>query len=97
MNAFHWAADRGQSEVVEILIRHDASLEAKNMYGGTVLGGAVWSAVNRLRPGHLRVIEALLRAGARVSEVAYPSGNEQVDEILRRYGAGERGGGATVR
>lgn len=90
MNAFHWAADRGQSEVVEILIRDGASLEAKNMYGGTVLGGAVWSAAHELRPGHSQVIEALLRAGARVGEVSYPSGNRQVDEILRRHGAGEQ-------
>ena len=39
-NAFHWAANRGQLKVVEILIRNNAALETQNSYGGTVLGFA---------------------------------------------------------
>ncbi len=88
LNAFHWAADRGQLEAVRILIRHHAPLEVRNSYGGTVLGCTLYSAFHTLRPQHLEIIEALLAAGADVRAVDYPPGNERIDELLRRYGAG---------
>jgi hypothetical protein len=57
------------------------------MYGGTVLGCAVWSAVYEPRPDHAPIIEALLEAGADVREAEYPSGSDAVDGLLRRFGA----------
>jgi hypothetical protein len=57
------------------------------MYGGTVLGTAVWSEINEPRPGHLQIIEDLLAAGARLVEAGYATRHEQVDAVLRRYGA----------
>jgi hypothetical protein len=57
------------------------------MYNGTALGTAVWAAVHEPKPAHLRIIEELLRGGANVNEAGYPSGNPQVDELLRRHGA----------
>lgn len=87
-NAFHWAANRGQLKAVEILVRNKAALETQNSYGGTVLGSAVWSAVHEQRADHIRIIKTLLDAGAEVGAADYPSGNEQVDELLREYGAG---------
>jgi hypothetical protein len=86
-NGFHWAADRGQLETVLLLIRRNVPLEIKNMYGGTVLGAAVWSAVHETRANHIPIIEALIRAGARLDAAGYPTGNERVDEVLRRHGA----------
>lgn len=86
-NGFHWAANRGQLETVKLLIERRAPLEIKNMYGGTVLGMAVWSAINEPRANHLAIIEALLVAGAKVGEAGYPTGNRAVDEVLRRCGA----------
>ena len=86
LNGFHWAANRGQLDVVLLLIRHEAHLETRSMYGGTVLGTAVWSAINEPRPDHLRIIEALIKAGARVDDVDYPSGSERIDEVFRRLG-----------
>lgn len=84
LNAFHWAANRGQLEAVRLLIRHRAPLEVRNSYGGTVLGCAVWSAVHEPRPDHPRIVEALLDAGAAVKEATYPSGDERIDALLRR-------------
>jgi hypothetical protein len=84
MNAFHWAANRGQFETVRLLIARNAPLEIKNMYGGTVLATTVWSAVHERKPDHLAIVEALMAAGANVEEADYPSGDEQVDELLRR-------------
>ena len=88
LNAFHWAANRGQLPVVEALIRHKARLETRNAYGGTVLGCVVWSAIHEPKPAHIRIIEVLLEAGARVREADFPTGHDGVDLVLRRYGAG---------
>src|ERR1700730_18288159 len=64
LDAFHWAVNRGQLAVVRLLLRHNASLETRSMYGGTVLGTAIWSARNEPRRDHLEIIEELLSAGA---------------------------------
>jgi len=85
LNGLHWAANRGQLEVVSLLIDHKAALESRNMYGGTVLDTAVWSAINEPKPNHLAIIEALLNAGAIIDEKVYPSGKEAVDEVFRRF------------
>jgi hypothetical protein len=87
LDGFHWAANRGQLDTVRLLISRQARLETRSMYGGTVLGTAVWSAINEPRADHLRIIEALIEAGAHLDEASYPTGNDLVDETLRRYGA----------
>lgn len=90
LNALHWAANRGRSATVRLLLRHGAPMEVRNSYDGTVLGCAVWSAVHEPKPGHPAVVEALLEAGAVVTEAAYPSGNAHLDDILRRFGARQK-------
>jgi hypothetical protein len=87
LNAFHWAANRGQLDAVRLLLRRGAPLEARNRYDGTVLGTAIWSAVHEPRPAHAQIIEELLQAGARVQDAGYPSGNAAIDAVLRRFGA----------
>lgn len=87
LNGFHWAANRGNLETVEFLIRRNAPLEELNIYGGTVLGTAVWSAIHEPRPDHLAIIEALARAGAELDAVQLPTGNDQIDGLLQRLGA----------
>jgi uncharacterized protein len=69
MTALHWAADRGDREMTEVLVYAGADLEA-----GTRIG--------RYRPlhlasrnGHSEVVQALLGAGARVDAVTDPSGS----------------------
>src|SRR5207249_4690452 len=66
LNGFHWAANRGRLSTVELLIQRKAPLENRNMYGGTVLGTTVWSAIHEPRANHLAILEALIRAGARL-------------------------------
>jgi len=57
----HWAVIGGHLDTVEMLLRHNPPLEAKNGYGGTVYGQALWSGAPDA------IVEALLAAGARRS------------------------------
>jgi hypothetical protein len=84
LNAFHWAVNRGQLEAVRLLIRWRALFGTRSMHGGNVLDTAVWSAINEPRPDHLRIIEELVEAGARLEQEPFPTGHADIDEILRR-------------
>ncbi len=93
LDALHWAANRGQLEVVKLLIAHGAKLET--LYGGTVLGATVWASANETRPTHPEIVSALLDAGANLNDADYPCGNRSVDEILARYWRAKDGPAAT--
>ena len=84
LNAFHWAANRGQLAVVKLLIQYRAPLETKNAYGGTVLGSTLHAAIHEPKPDHLSIIETLIDAGARLDAVKFPTGNTTIDELIRR-------------
>lgn len=64
MAAFHWAANRGNLDVVNLLIERGAPLEQKNMYDGTVLGCTLWAAIHEHKPEHGPIVDALVEAGA---------------------------------
>lgn len=64
LNAFHWAANRGRLDTVRFLLEHEVPLDTRNMYGGTVLGCAKWSAVHEPKPSHQEIIAVLEKAGA---------------------------------
>jgi hypothetical protein len=83
----HLAAHHGEIGIMKLLIERGAPLEAKNLYGGTVLGQATWSCMNSGLPAdYAAVVELLLDAGADVREADYPTGHARVDELLRRHG-----------
>ena len=87
MDALHWATNRGQLESVRMLLKRKLPLEARNSHGTTVLGTAIWSAINEPKPRHLQIIYELLNAGALVSNVRYPTGSEHIDELLGKHAA----------
>jgi ankyrin repeat protein len=86
--ALHCAVIGGHLDIVKLLLERGAPLEAKNEYGGTVLGQATWCVMNfDDRVDYVPIVETLLDAGAKVEEADYPTGNERVDDVLRRHGA----------
>lgn len=66
MPGFHSASCRGHVDTVKMLIRRNAPMEQLNMYGGTVLGQTLWSAVNEPQDGQAASIVLLIEAGANV-------------------------------
>ena len=83
--ALHHATGSADLETIGLLIRRGAPLEKENMYGGTVLGQAIWFAFNgdprRVRE-YAEVIDALIAAGARTD--AYPRMAEHIADVRRR-------------
>lgn len=82
MTGLHLAAHDGHLDTVKLLLAHNAPLEVKNSYGGTVLDQTLWSAVNHPRPAHREIVEALIAAGAKV-EADWLTGIPDIDELLR--------------
>lgn len=87
--ALHAATGTGDLRTIDLLIRRGAPLEKRNMYGGTVLGQAIWFAYHG-DPADLgdyvSVIDTLIAAGARTD--AYPKMEEQIEEVRNRARGG---------
>ena len=83
--ALHWAANRDDPEVVDLLIRAGANVKAANRYGVTPL----WLACIN---GNAAIVEMLLKAGADANTVL-PEG-ETVADDGRAHGQGRRREGA---
>jgi hypothetical protein len=88
MTPLHWAAGNGSVDLVKDLLARGASLEAMNRWEGTVLSSTAHFAIHFPAPGvdYPALLEMLIAAGAD-PRAAYPSGNEAIDELLRRHGA----------
>ncbi|HEX3102298.1 MAG TPA: hypothetical protein VHQ01_10915 [Pyrinomonadaceae bacterium] len=68
LSGFHWAASSARLNVIKLLIERKVPMEVENMYGGTVFGQAIWSAVNEWTPYHAEIVEELVKAGAVIEE-----------------------------
>jgi hypothetical protein len=80
LNGFHYAASSARLGVIRLLLERKVSLEVENMYGGTVLGQALWSAIHEYRAdrdSHADIIEALIEGGARIQAGTLEWWNEQ--------------------
>lgn len=85
--AIHIAAWRANHATLELLIQRGSPIDVPDGKGRTPLALAVKACVDsywteRRSP---ESVEALLRAGARVSEVRFPSGYAEVDALLRSH------------
>ena len=83
----HWAAIGGHLETIKLLLDRKAPLELNNIYGGTVLGQAMWSAAHGGDPDtYAQIMETLIAAGAEVFD-RHPPINKRIDELLANYGS----------
>jgi ankyrin repeat protein len=83
----HCAVITGQLETVKLLLKLNPSLEARNIYGGTVLGQTLWSAAHGGDPKlYSEIIETLIAAGAKLPPRHVPV-NKPIDDLLRQYGS----------
>jgi ankyrin repeat protein len=87
--ALHVAAWKAWPKTVKLLIDRGANVNAQDAKGRTPLMLAVKACVasywtNRRSP---ESVDALLKAGALVSGVDYPSGYAEVDALLQAYAA----------
>ena len=82
------ASQRGRRDMVEMLLGYEASVELKNDYGGTALGSALYFLANHPVPDadYAGVIELLLNAGSEFNFSDKATGNDEVDDMLRRRG-----------
>ena len=96
MTGLHWAMVGGHLDTIKLLLDRQAPLEARNSYGGTVLGCLIWAVANS-DPAYrwpdpdtdwAAIVRMLIDAGAKVQETDsdFPTGNERVDQLLRRHG-----------
>jgi len=87
--ALHSAAWRARPATVKFLLERGARVDALDAKGRTALMLAVRACVDSYWKERRTAesVEALLRAGATVRGVEYPSGYAEVDELLRAHGA----------
>jgi ankyrin repeat protein len=82
--ALHCAVISGHPDTIELLLQHNPPLEAKNIYGGTVLGQALWSAAHGGDPEtYLKILEILIAAGAKLPPRHTPV-NPRIDAWLEQ-------------
>lgn len=81
LTGLHWATERGSLEVIRTLLTHDAPLEAKNNFGGTVLGQTLWFALNGPHVGvdYPAMLAVLIAAGAHIPATLTPPAQQLID------------------
>lgn len=93
----HWALFTPQVHTVKLLLERGARLNAVNIYGGDVLGQALWSLVNnRNSADFVPAFEVLLEHGAVIEDGTLgwlakqklpDEVKTKVEELLRKHGA----------
>ena len=87
--ALHWACWKGYADLVEVLLEHGASLTSQDQqYHATSAGWFGHGVRNCGEAGgdYAGVARLLLAAGATIAAADIPTGNADVDAVLREHG-----------
>jgi ankyrin repeat protein len=87
--ALHWACWKGYPDLVKLPIDRGASLAIEDeQFHGTPAGWFCHGLANCPEPGgdYPAVVRLLLAAGAKFADSDLPTGNREVDAILREHG-----------
>ena len=82
------ASQRGRRDTVEMLLGCGASVALKNDFGGTALGSTMYFLANHpvIDADYAGVIELLLDAGSEINFADKATGDDEVDDMLRKRG-----------
>jgi ankyrin repeat protein len=86
----HWAAFHGNPDMLQEVLRHGPPLDLRDRdFGGTAMGWVIQGASNHWRgistARHGACARLLLDAGVQVDETALPTGNDELDQVLRAH------------
>jgi ankyrin repeat protein len=86
----HWAAFHGNPDMVQEVLRHGPPLDLRDRdFGGTAMGWVINGATSHWRgistAKHGACARLLLDAGVQVDETALPTGNDELDQVLRAH------------
>ena len=98
LSGFHWAASSGKLGIIKLLVDRKVPMEVKGMYDNTVLGQALWSAINEHTDDHAEIVESLIAGGAHLwpgtlewwleQDVPSAQTKTRIADALRRRSAG---------
>ena len=82
------ASQRGRRDMVKMLLGYGASVELKNDFDGTALGSTMYFLANHPVPDadYTGVIELLLNVGSEFNFGGKTTGDDEVDDMLRKRG-----------
>jgi ankyrin repeat protein len=91
----HAAALAGHLETVRALLKRQAPLELRNVWGGTVLSHTLWASIHHdPTVDYAPIVEALIQAGAKVypedrdwireEKLLLPTSKPRIEELLRQ-------------
>ena len=88
-SALHNAAWSGDGDLVDLLLARGAPVELVDpRYKATALGYALYDCLVEKRHPEVdfaHVVESLLKAGSPWDRSIYPTGDQRMDEVLRRF------------
>jgi ankyrin repeat protein len=89
----HWAAFHGNPGMLADLLRHDPPINARDrQYDGTPMDWLIHGALNPWRGiftgRHGECARLLLDAGAQMDEASLPTGDDVIDQVLRKHFVG---------
>jgi ankyrin repeat protein len=85
------ASFHGYADIVALLLARDPQppLTQKNEFGGIPLGACIYGSLNGWDTGHprehARTLRLLLEAGSPVDPTQLPTGNDELDDVIRAW------------